>query len=226
VPKVGAREKLYGIDDELGSNAIPVHVHHLRRKLWSIGATVESPHGTRVGYLLVEAYACIPLRFQLASASPVCAGRFFHRRSAASSASSCGSPTHADIAGRPRTQPASPISQLRLRQPDGTALLDLPQSLREAYGAAPDADFLAIRGPDGMLIAACPTRPAPSPSGWPLAAEPAGTSTCRPSGISQDYYGLAQPRQHRRPDTVWYAGQRQRMRLIHSMPRGFVFDIA
>ena len=33
VPKAVLEEKLYGIDDELGSNAIPVHVHHLRRKL-------------------------------------------------------------------------------------------------------------------------------------------------------------------------------------------------
>ena len=41
VPKVVLEEKLYGIDDELGSNAIPVHVHHLRRKLIDSGATVE-----------------------------------------------------------------------------------------------------------------------------------------------------------------------------------------
>jgi DNA-binding response OmpR family regulator len=33
VPKPSLEDKLYGIDDELGSNAVPVHVHHLRRKL-------------------------------------------------------------------------------------------------------------------------------------------------------------------------------------------------
>jgi DNA-binding response OmpR family regulator len=33
VPKPILEDKLYGIDDELGSNAVPVHVHHLRRKL-------------------------------------------------------------------------------------------------------------------------------------------------------------------------------------------------
>jgi DNA-binding response OmpR family regulator len=31
VPKSVLEEKLYGIDDELESNAVPVHVHHLRR---------------------------------------------------------------------------------------------------------------------------------------------------------------------------------------------------
>jgi len=35
VPKAVLEEKLYGIDDELESNAVPVHVHHLRRKLAS-----------------------------------------------------------------------------------------------------------------------------------------------------------------------------------------------
>src|SRR3984893_6935832 len=33
VPKSVLEEKLYGYDDGLESNAIPVHVHHLRRKL-------------------------------------------------------------------------------------------------------------------------------------------------------------------------------------------------
>ena len=33
VPKSVLEEKLYGIDSELESNAVPVHVHHLRRKL-------------------------------------------------------------------------------------------------------------------------------------------------------------------------------------------------
>ncbi|WP_147154075.1 response regulator [Reyranella soli] len=53
VPKAVLEEKLYGIDDELGSNAIPVHVHHLRRKLIDGGATVEIHTVRGVGYLLV-----------------------------------------------------------------------------------------------------------------------------------------------------------------------------
>jgi DNA-binding response OmpR family regulator len=54
VPKALLEEKLYGIDDELGSNAIPVHVHHLRRKLIDSGATVEIHTVRGVGYLLVD----------------------------------------------------------------------------------------------------------------------------------------------------------------------------
>jgi DNA-binding response OmpR family regulator len=54
VPKTVLEEKLYGIDDELGSNAIPVHVHHLRRKLLDRGATVEIHTVRGVGYLLVD----------------------------------------------------------------------------------------------------------------------------------------------------------------------------
>ena len=55
VPKSVLEDKLYGLDDELESNAIPVHVHHLRRKLVDNGATVEIHTVRGVGYLLVEA---------------------------------------------------------------------------------------------------------------------------------------------------------------------------
>jgi DNA-binding response OmpR family regulator len=54
VPKAVLEDKLYGIDDELGSNAIPVHVHHLRRKLVDSGATVEIHTVRGIGYLLVD----------------------------------------------------------------------------------------------------------------------------------------------------------------------------
>ena len=54
VPKAVLEEKLYGIDDELESNAVPVHVHHLRRKLQEAQATAEIHTIRGVGYLLVE----------------------------------------------------------------------------------------------------------------------------------------------------------------------------
>jgi DNA-binding response OmpR family regulator len=54
VPKPVLEEKLYGIDDELDSNAIPVHVHHLRRKLLDAGATAEIHTVRGIGYLLTE----------------------------------------------------------------------------------------------------------------------------------------------------------------------------
>jgi DNA-binding response OmpR family regulator len=57
IPKSVLEEKLYGMDDELESNAIPVHVHHLRRKLADAGAMAEIHTVRGVGYLLTEAKA-------------------------------------------------------------------------------------------------------------------------------------------------------------------------
>jgi DNA-binding response OmpR family regulator len=54
VPKAVLEDKLYGIDDELESNAIPVHVHHLRRRLAEAGGTVHIHTVRGVGYLLTE----------------------------------------------------------------------------------------------------------------------------------------------------------------------------
>jgi len=54
VPKSVLEEKLYGMDDELESNAIPVHVHHLRRKLQEAKAKAEIHTIRGVGYLLTE----------------------------------------------------------------------------------------------------------------------------------------------------------------------------
>ncbi len=54
VPKSILEEKLYGLNDEPGSNTIPVHVHHLRRKLLDAGSTAEIHTVRGVGYLLTE----------------------------------------------------------------------------------------------------------------------------------------------------------------------------
>jgi DNA-binding response OmpR family regulator len=54
VPKAVLEEKLYGIDDELVSNAIPVHVHHLRRRLAEAEATTEIHTVRGIGYLLAD----------------------------------------------------------------------------------------------------------------------------------------------------------------------------
>ena len=54
VPKSVLEDTLYGIDDELESNAIPVHVHHLRRRLLDAEATAEIHTVRGVGYLLTE----------------------------------------------------------------------------------------------------------------------------------------------------------------------------
>jgi DNA-binding response OmpR family regulator len=52
VPKAVLEEKLYGLDEEVESNTVPVHVHHLRRKLKAHGATAEIHTVRGVGYLL------------------------------------------------------------------------------------------------------------------------------------------------------------------------------
>jgi DNA-binding response OmpR family regulator len=54
VPKAVLEEKLYTVDDDIESNAIPVHVHHLRRRLSDAGSTVEIHTVRGVGYLLAE----------------------------------------------------------------------------------------------------------------------------------------------------------------------------
>jgi len=54
VPRGVLEEKLYGIEEEVDSNAVPVHVHHLRRKLMAGGATAEIHTVRGIGYLLVE----------------------------------------------------------------------------------------------------------------------------------------------------------------------------
>jgi DNA-binding response OmpR family regulator len=54
VPKGVLEEKLYGIDDEPESNTIPVHVHHLRRRLLDAGASLQIHTVRGVGYLLAE----------------------------------------------------------------------------------------------------------------------------------------------------------------------------
>ena len=54
VPKTVLEEKLYGYGEELESNAIPVHVHHLRRKLTDAGANAEIHTVRGIGYLLTE----------------------------------------------------------------------------------------------------------------------------------------------------------------------------
>ena len=54
VPKSVLEDRLYGIEDELESNAVPVHVHHLRRKLQEANATAEIHTIRGLGYLLAE----------------------------------------------------------------------------------------------------------------------------------------------------------------------------
>ena len=63
LPRKLIEEKLYSWDDDVSSNAIEVHVHHLRRKLGS--AFIRTVHG--IGYTLGthEAAGKLSLRVRL-----------------------------------------------------------------------------------------------------------------------------------------------------------------
>lgn len=54
VPREVLEEKLYGLDEEVESNVVPVHVHHLRRKLERCGATAVIHTVRGIGYILAE----------------------------------------------------------------------------------------------------------------------------------------------------------------------------
>jgi DNA-binding response OmpR family regulator len=53
-PKSMLEEKLYGMGDELESNAIPVHVHHLRRKLMEAKASCAIHTVRGIGYFIED----------------------------------------------------------------------------------------------------------------------------------------------------------------------------
>ena len=54
LPKAVLEEKLDGIDEEPDSNPVPVHVHHLRRRLEVAGARLVIHTVRGVGYILAE----------------------------------------------------------------------------------------------------------------------------------------------------------------------------
>jgi DNA-binding response OmpR family regulator len=54
VPRTVLEDKLYGIDGEPESNAIPVHIHRLRKRLEEAGASAEIHTVRGVGYVMME----------------------------------------------------------------------------------------------------------------------------------------------------------------------------
>ena len=54
VPREIMEDKIYGIDDELMSNPVPVHIHRLRSRLAEAGATTEIHTVRGIGYLLTD----------------------------------------------------------------------------------------------------------------------------------------------------------------------------
>lgn len=54
VPKPAVEAQLFGLDDDLGSNAVEVYVHRLRRRLADAGASAQIVTVRGVGYMLGE----------------------------------------------------------------------------------------------------------------------------------------------------------------------------
>jgi two-component system, OmpR family, sensor histidine kinase TctE len=132
------------------------------------------------------------------------------------------------LADRELSLRAADLANSVAREPDGTARLTLPPALREAYGAAPDADIFAIRGQDGRLIAAMPDAFGSLVERWPATTEHAGYFHLPGiAGRTQDYYGLGVSHDSAAgPISIWVARAAGATALVHSMLEEFVFDIA
>jgi signal transduction histidine kinase len=132
------------------------------------------------------------------------------------------------LADRELSLRAADLAKYVAPGPDGTARLALPPALREAYGAAPDADIFAIRGRDGRVIAAMPDAFGSVVERWP--ALPDDASYFHLPGIAgrtQDYYGLGVNLDSAAgPLSIWVARAAGATALVHSMLEEFVLDIA
>lgn len=53
-PRAAIEQSLYGFDEEVASNAVEVHVHHLRKMLTRTGAAVKIETRRGIGYSIVE----------------------------------------------------------------------------------------------------------------------------------------------------------------------------
>ena len=52
IPKTILESSIYGLNDEIGSNAIEVYVHRLRRRLADLGARAQIHTIRGVGYVI------------------------------------------------------------------------------------------------------------------------------------------------------------------------------
>jgi DNA-binding response OmpR family regulator len=53
VSKARLEEGLYGFDEEVASNSVEVHIHHVRKRLKEAGATVKIETRRGLGYVLL-----------------------------------------------------------------------------------------------------------------------------------------------------------------------------
>jgi len=136
--------------------------------------------------------------------------------------------TAGTLADRELSLRAADLAKYVAPGPDGTARLALPPALREAYGAAPDADIFAIRGRDGHLIAAMPEAFGSVVERWPATIDdPSYFHLPGLAGKTQDYYGLGiSLDSDAGPLSIWVARAAGATALVHSLLEEFVLDIA
>ena len=136
--------------------------------------------------------------------------------------------TAGTLADRELSLRAADLAKYVAAGPDGTPRLALPPALREAYGAAPDADIFAIRAGDGRLIAALPEAFGSVVERWPATTDdPSYFHLPGLAGKTQDYYGLGiSVDSAAGPLSIWVARAAGATALVHSLLEEFVLDIA
>jgi two-component system, OmpR family, sensor histidine kinase TctE len=132
------------------------------------------------------------------------------------------------LADRELSLRAADLAKYVAAAPDGAPRLVLPAALREAYGAAPDADIFAIRGGDGRLVAAMPEAFGSLVGRWPAPTDdPSYFHLPGLAGKTQDYYGLGIGVDSAAgPLSIWVARASGATALVHSLLEEFVIDIA
>jgi two-component system, OmpR family, sensor histidine kinase TctE len=136
--------------------------------------------------------------------------------------------TAGSLAERELSLRAADLAGYVARQADGTARLDLPQPLLDAYAAQAGADLFAIRGADGRVIAAMPDAFGMTVQRWPAAGEDASYFRLPAFGSrGQDYEGLGLKLDSAAgPVSVWVGRTTEANALAHSMLQEFVLDVA
>jgi signal transduction histidine kinase len=136
--------------------------------------------------------------------------------------------TAGTLADRELSLRAADLAKYVAPAPDGTPRLALPAALRDAYGAAPDADIFAVRAGDGRLIAALPEAFGSVVERWPgTTDDPSYFHLPGLAGKTQDYYGLGiSVDSPAGPLSIWVARAAGATALVHSLLEEFVLDIA
>jgi two-component system, OmpR family, sensor histidine kinase TctE len=111
---------------------------------------------------------------------------------------------------------------------DGRAILQLPATLAAEYDSTNDTDIFAIRGVNGLVIAALPQSFGALTKRWPAPTDDPSFFHLKDFGSkSQDYYGLSISEDSAAgPVSISVARASGADMLVHSLLREFIVDIA